>query len=621
MKQCFKYILSLLLVLTFFYGFSQQENLFPIEGQDIPFMVYKTADESINISNILKGSYEFKKTTGYVKNTCPDDIYWIRLNLKDETHPLNTNEIWHLKFNAFDYGEMYYICNDTLTIKPIGLFDKNTESERIKSQKYFSQVTFYPDTYLNSHYLYLKVKRVLFTENISSWKFTYHPISLNNIYKTDDLKTTLPIYFFIGISSIMSLLMFLFYIYLKRVEFFYNSFYVFWLLVLIAKDELLVFFGTTFSNTLMISWMLENSVIMVALGYMMFMIHYLNLKKDYAFAYKVLKISIALHILILIVDFFFYYFGYFHGRIFILEILPILDSVSAFLSVGYILLFHKNLISIIFVAGSIIFMVGVGCYYYLDNAIDPLNYNKIYIIIGSAIEIMIFAFGLSYKVQSEQLERLRFQEEAFLNKTKALRAQINPHFIFNSLSSIQHLVTKNDRVSALKYLSKFSRLTRNVLESSFETNMLLSDEIKMLNDYLELESLRFDNAFEYAINIDDDLDSYAVEIPSMLLQPFVENAIIHGLLPKLNGDKRLVINFKKLGHLLISEVEDNGVGRETSSKKEHIHKRDKKSRGLEVTKQRLENMGLTNDHIEIIDKVDENRNPIGTKVVIRIPLK
>lgn len=621
MKQLTKHIIFFLFILIYFNAFSQQKSISPIEGQDIPFMVYKTTDESINISDILKGSYEFKKTTDYVKNTCPDDIYWIRLNLKDETHPLNTNEIWHLKFNSFDYGEMYYLCNDTLTTKSIGLFDKNTEAERIKSQKYFSQVTFYPDTFLNSHYLYLKIKRVLYTEAISNWKFTYHPISLNNIYNTDDLKTTLPIYFFIGISSIMSLLMFLFYTYLKRVEFFYNSFYVFWLLVLIAKDELLVFFGSTFSNTLMISWMLENSVIMVALGYMMFMIHYLNLKKDYAFAYKVLKISIALHILILIVDFFFYYFGYFHGRIFILEILPILDSVSAFLSVGYILLFHKNLISIIFVVGSIIFMVGVGCYYYLDNAIDPLNYNKIYIIIGSAIEIMIFAFGLSYKVQSEQLERLHFQEEAFLNKTKALRAQINPHFIFNALGSIQYLITSDNKVSALKYLSKFSRFTRNVLETSTDDVILLSEEITILKDYLEIESLRFKNLFKYTINISNEVEPEAIEIPILVIQPFVENAIIHGLLNKENGEKKLSIDFYLKDNFLICEVEDNGVGRNFYKDKKSIRKR--KSMGLEVTKERLEMFNQTSieDNIKITDKVSEEGNSLGTKVVIQIVIR
>ena len=113
------------------------------------------------------------------------------------------------------------------------------------------------------------------------------------------------------------------------------------------------------------------------------------------------------------------------------------------------------------------------------------------------------------------------QQRALFEKTRALRAQINPRFIFNSLSAIQHLVSVKKIESALKYLNKFSRLTRNVLESSMEINILLTDEIKMLEDYLSLEPLRFDNSFSYNITIDEAIDPAAIEIPPMILQEII----------------------------------------------------------------------------------------------------
>ena len=269
------------------------------------------------------------------------------------------------------------------------------------------------------------------------------------------------------------------------------------------------------------------------------------------------------------------------------------------------------------------YFIVVGSFFYMAGALGFLFFNKRdYMILGSVIEILIFASGLTYKIQLEYKDKLKFQKEAYTNKTKALRAQINPHFIFNSLSSIQSFITSNDRVSALKYLSKFSRLTRNILESSIETNVVLADEIKMLNDYLELESLRFDNAFTYNINVGDNLETNLIEVPFMILQPFVENAIIHGLLPKKEGLKQLTLSFRMETDYVHCKIEDNGIGREAASKKQHIHKKEKKSRGMEITLQRLKtiNNDMTENNIEIIDKVDDNHNSLGTTIIIKIPI-
>lgn len=175
-----------------------------------------------------------------------------------------------------------------------------------------------------------------------------------------------------------------------------------------------------------------------------------------------------------------------------------------------------------------------------DILFDPGRRSSVgwlyYIIIGRCI----FAFGLLYKIHLEFRENLMLQQRALFEKTRALRAQINPRFIFNSLSAIQHLVSVKKIESALKYLNKFSRFTRNVLESSMEINIPLAEEIKILEDYLSLELLRFANSFSYNITIDEAIDPEEIEIPPMILQPFVENALIHGLLPKNPGQNNWI---------------------------------------------------------------------------------
>lgn len=203
----------------------------------------------------------------------------------------------------------------------------------------------------------------------------------------------------------------------------------------------------------------------------------------------------------------------------------------------------------------------------------------------------------------------------------ALRAQMNPHFIFNSLNSIQHLILNNDKVSALKYLSSFGKLARNVLESSNEALVTLTDEIETIRSYLELESLRFDNGFEYSIEIDKALDTDNIEVPLLLIQPFVENAIVHGLLPKKEGTKKLDLRFEKVGSVLTFEIEDNGVGRMARKGRDQSAILERKSRGIEIAQKRLKMIHKdrrVKNTIEIIDKYDLGGNPSGTKIIIRI---
>tara|TARA_R110002051_G_scaffold58777_1_gene107944 strand:+ start:3934 stop:5943 length:2010 start_codon:yes stop_codon:yes gene_type:complete len=228
---------------------------------------------------------------------------------------------------------------------------------------------------------------------------------------------------------------------------------------------------------------------------------------------------------------------------------------------------------------------------------------------------------LSIKNNEISLQKTHIEEMNFQLENRLLRAQINPHFIFNSLSSIQHFITSGDKPSTLKYLSKFSHLLRKVLESSISGNVVMSEELKLLKMYLDLEALRFDNSFSYTINVDPNLDIETIEIPTMIIQPLVENAILHGLIPK-SSNRKLSISFRKDEENMEIEIEDNGIGREAAEKLQNKIIRNSPSRGLSVTQMRLDSLKTKHGRDSKIFYTDLVENGIsrGTRVSITLQI-
>lgn len=205
---------------------------------------------------------------------------------------------------------------------------------------------------------------------------------------------------------------------------------------------------------------------------------------------------------------------------------------------------------------------------------------------------------------------------------QALRAQMNPHFIFNCLSSINNFIMKNETEEASDYLTKFSRLIRMVLNNSKNSYISLEDELEMLGLYLELEKLRFGNRFAYGIHMDNDVDPATIFIPPLLFQPFVENAVWHGLVHKAGAGGRLEISLRTRGNVLICNIEDNGVGRATARQLESKSVEKKKSMGIQITQQRLalinSNGETAGNEVLIEDLFDDAGNATGTKVSLSI---
>ncbi len=209
---------------------------------------------------------------------------------------------------------------------------------------------------------------------------------------------------------------------------------------------------------------------------------------------------------------------------------------------------------------------------------------------------------------------------------RALRSQMNPHFIFNSLNSISQLVASRQNDEGLQYLNKFSKLLRLVLEESENSFISLKDEIKILDLYLQLETLRFGSSFSYSIHSDESIDEEETLVPCFLIHPIIENAIWHGLLHK-EGERRLIINFhQKEKDKLECVVKDNGIGIEAASQKkaQQLNGEKRQSKGLKIVKDRLalmEQQQNTSTAFRMEDMKDENGFISGTKVTIQLPVQ
>jgi LytS/YehU family sensor histidine kinase len=238
-----------------------------------------------------------------------------------------------------------------------------------------------------------------------------------------------------------------------------------------------------------------------------------------------------------------------------------------------------------------------------------------------AVLIVPFVLAVIIRSRFKTVKRkAQLSEQMAELKMQALRAQMNPHFIFNALNSIQHLIVKNEGDLAFSYLSKFSRLLRMILNVSDKAFVSLEVEVEMLQLYLDLEALRFDHHMHYSIDVEED-DITGISIPTLLIQPYVENAIWHGLVPK-TGTRELNITITATTDRLIISVKDNGIGRKRAAEIKSMQPIRYESKGMSINSDRLSIIGdPRQSKVEIIDLYNDNGEAAGTKVVISMPMQ
>lgn len=256
-------------------------------------------------------------------------------------------------------------------------------------------------------------------------------------------------------------------------------------------------------------------------------------------------------------------------------------------------------------------------------SIQPPFYASVWFLFTLFLAIVVLGILMVLLVQKQNRKKNKLLEEqkqkALLSELQALRSQMNPHFIFNTLNSIQNFITQNESQDAALYLSKFAKLMRATLANTKRQRIQLKDEIETLKLYLELEQLRLNNKFDYEIMVDENIDTQYEQIPSMLVQPYVENAIWHGISNK-EGKGTIRIHFLlEENNLLKCTIEDNGIGRENALK---LKRTNTPSFGMSITKERVELLNSINGN-QLTVKINDlkiNNQAAGTRVELFIPI-
>lgn len=255
-----------------------------------------------------------------------------------------------------------------------------------------------------------------------------------------------------------------------------------------------------------------------------------------------------------------------------------------------------------------------------DNEIVRLRLRKnntLLLVSGIALALLAGIFYILYHQY-----QLKNEKKLLTLEQTMLRSQMNPHFLFNSLNSIKLYIINNEKKNAVHYLNKFSKLVRKILEASSLKEIPLADELETVDLYMNIENIRFSNEIDFKITVAKGIDPELVKIPSLILQPFLENALWHGLSSK-KGEKKIELNINKGKPGFIEIViMDNGIGRAASEKinKSKVLKR--KSIGLDITKERLSNFSKDYQNsfkMDFVDLFDNMNNVAGTKVILTIP--
>ncbi|MEO6130656.1 MAG: tetratricopeptide repeat protein, partial [Saprospiraceae bacterium] len=235
------------------------------------------------------------------------------------------------------------------------------------------------------------------------------------------------------------------------------------------------------------------------------------------------------------------------------------------------------------------------------------------ITVASLLVIFLFAGTILY--QRNQRKKLTFEKKITETELNVFRSQMNPHFMFNALNSIHSFILSKNTDMAANYLEKFSRLMRMILENSTNPMVTLSDDLKALELYMDLEMERLDRKFSYTVNIQKDIDPGTTFIPPLIFQPFVENSIWHGLSEREMGGK-INVDISKADNLLKCTISDNGRGMKKTSAKS-------KSYGISITRQRIENLNKvhkTNAYCNVEETLDTENHPTGVRVELGLPL-
>lgn len=544
------------------------------------------------------------------KTLSPRKIYWYRLDFSEIE--LSDSDEWIIRFPKYDNIILYIEKNGEL----VSISSKR--KERQNSDNPYHAVDFFISKHelIDGRYLLARIHHI-FRKNTFAAATYIHPVIANidkTYYTLDDVLNYIPYLLFIGGMLLMIFYSFGIYFINRDKLFNYYAFYLL-SLVLYLGVRIPLFFGPLDMRYPLFMYV-YNELVQVAVNifYLLFASYFLNARNDFPKLQKAIRYVIR-----------------FLAAIMMLQLLLILSVRFAWIEVYVIQL--QRYIMIVFSLGAyvhillnyknkIVHFLLIGSLFFLAGGMLAMFLHQIkYMMLGAAIEVFIFSLGMGYRIKIIEQTRQFIENEMNKLRLTALRAQMNPHFIFNSLNSIRSYVISNETKKASDYLNKFARLIRLILHYSSKDFISLKEELEALSLYIELEQMRFREDFGFTLKIGTGVNSETLLLPPLILQPYVENAIVHGLAPK-TGAKELLVEVSKSNSNLCFVIRDNGVGRSYSKDIRSVRDPQHKSVAMELTRKRIELSGDKRSEEENIKVVDlmENGHPSGTEVRIKLPL-
>ena len=603
-----------LLLLSIGHCHAQEEKRnYPLDTAfNIEFTAFEWDESAFDIAALFSGQYDdLFKAPSTLGRAHPGNLFYIKLDFSPYLDLLDESERWHLRPGSSEGSAVIFSEQGKPATREFGFLAPLGPD---KPTIIFHQVPFAKVELIDGHKLYIRFKKQAGRRDMRSMRIflasNENAKQLEQRYVVLTFKGRITAYVFTGLALIVLLFALTTYFYERKPEYLFYSFYLLSLLAYFGRRA----FGLhdkLFGHQPIYEYIIHMELqVLINLCYVLFARHFLNTPTQYKVLDRFIRVIYQALLIFILVDVVMILTDQFSIHLIMMDIQR---YVMASFGVGgsiYLLFKAKSRLVYFIVFGSLAYTLGaLGTLFLVNND---------YMITGSAIEIFIFTLGLGYKSRQVLMTNAKIQQEILNVRMRALQAQMNPHFIFNALGSIQHLVKKSPE-EALKYLAKFSLLLRQILESANHDTVLLVEEIDMLRNYIELESLRFSHNFTYEISVPDDLDVHNLEIPILLVQPYVENAIIHGLLP-IKESAKLSISFEDRGNYFLCLVEDNGIGR-TASQARKPAKSTHVSRGMALSAARIRTQGDTEaiNPVTIEDLSDENGLASGTRVQINVP--
>lgn len=576
--------------------------------------LYSTTDKNLSLDNLLRMEPSFEdldSTFQFQKNT----TYWLRFKADSDLDNSRSNVDFFLPTVEYSINTLYYQENGKISESRISRTDGITKEGEFIPFRYH-QFKLNP---LEDGYFYLKVKDSFYPKVLGPGFvsiFTESEFRLRQFYIQEGMigyasRTVLLL------GGITFLLIYILGMYLLNKEPLYLYYSVYLLVMMLYLGVKLYpnmtenLFG--FYPSLNLAWN-EVTQMLISFWYLRFARAFLEAKEHYPLFDKAAIVAewiilgfIAVFVTLFMID---------PNS----EVLYPLTVVQRLLMIGF------SVISMIYIILKIhnhsAYFIIFGSSALLIGSVVALVLESVqYFLVGVLTEVILFAMGLGYLMKQKDIERAYLSNEIERIKMTALQTQMNPHFIFNSLNSIRAYMISNKTKEASSYLSKFSKLIRQILEYSNEERIPLAQELETLQLYVHLEQLRFRERFELGLNIDPSLDLEDIMVPPLLVQPFIENAIWHGLMKK-EGEKNIEIAIRDENEVISIIVRDNGIGRKAAQQKKEKMGVEKKSMAIELTRKRLHILNFKlhdKEPVKIFDLYDSARKAAGTEVKITLP--